>query len=117
MPNSCGAPTCGSTVPRRLPRPANPPPDLVLRSGQAHPRPMEDPVAIRTTLAGPWGPVHIAATDRGIVAVDWMTTEVAFDAELTGRLHGQIGAARGGRVFNRRERHLAGGVKAIETFL
>ena len=78
---------------------------------------MDDPVAIRTTIAGPWGPVHVAATERGVVAVDWLTTEAAFDAELAKRLGGPITAARGGRSFNRRERLLAGGVKAIETFL
>jgi methylated-DNA-[protein]-cysteine S-methyltransferase len=77
---------------------------------------MDAPVAIRTTLAGPWGPVHVAATERGIVAVDWLTTEGAFDAELAKRLGGRVGAARGAR-FDRRERHLAGGVRAIETFL
>ena len=78
---------------------------------------MDDPVAIRTTLAGPWGPVHLAATERGIVAVDWLTTDEAFEADLVKRLGGRIAAAKGGRTFNRRERHLAGGVKAIETFL
>jgi methylated-DNA-[protein]-cysteine S-methyltransferase len=78
---------------------------------------MEDPVAIRTTLAGPWGPVHVAATERGIVAVEWLTTEAAFDAALGRRLGGRVGPAGTGRWFGRRERHLAGGVKAIEAFL
>jgi O-6-methylguanine DNA methyltransferase len=78
---------------------------------------MDDPVAIRTTLAGPWGPVHVAATVRGVVAVDWLTTEVAFDEALARRLGGRVVAARGGRTFDRRERHLGGGVKAVETFL
>jgi O-6-methylguanine DNA methyltransferase len=81
---------------------------------------MDDPVAIRTTLAGPWGPVHVAATERGIVAVEWLTTEAAFDAALARRLGGGVAPARTGRSFGRlgrRERHLAGGVKAIEAFL
>lgn len=78
---------------------------------------MDDPVAIRTTLAGPWGPVHVAATERGIVAVEWLTTEAAFDAVLGRRLGGRIVAAGTGRSFGRRERHLASGVKAIEAFL
>ena len=83
---------------------------------------MDDPVAIRTTLAGPWGPVHVAATDRGIVAVEWLTTEAAFDAALAHRLGGRVlpattGRSFGGRAFDRRERNLAAGVKAVETFL
>jgi methylated-DNA-[protein]-cysteine S-methyltransferase len=81
---------------------------------------MEEPVAIRTTLAGPWGPVHVAATERGIVAVEWLTTEVAFDAALGRRRGGLVVPARTGRPlgrFGQRERHLAGGVKAIEAFL
>jgi O-6-methylguanine DNA methyltransferase len=78
---------------------------------------MDDPVAIRTTLAGPWGPVHVAATDRGIVAVEWLMTEAAFDEALARRLGGRVVAGKSGRSFGRRERHLAGGVKAVETFL
>ena len=78
---------------------------------------MDDPVAIRITLAGPWGPVHVAATDRGIVAVEWLTTEAAFDAALARRLGGRVVGGENGRSFGRRERHLASGVKAVETFL
>jgi methylated-DNA-[protein]-cysteine S-methyltransferase len=78
---------------------------------------MDQPVAIRTTLAGPWGPVHVAATDRGVVAVEWLTTDAAFDAELSRRLGGSVASAKGRGLFDRRERHLATGVKAVETFL
>jgi len=83
---------------------------------------MEDPVAIRTTLAGPWGPVHVAATARGVVAVEWQMTEAAFDEALARRLGGRVAPAKPGRSFgglalDRRGRHLAGGVKAVESFL
>jgi methylated-DNA-[protein]-cysteine S-methyltransferase len=83
---------------------------------------MDDPVAIRTTLAGPWGPVHVAATVRGVVAVEWQMTEAAFDAALSRRLGGRVVPTKPGRsvlghAFDRRERHLASGVKAIEAFL
>jgi len=78
---------------------------------------MDDPVAIRSTLAGPWGPVHVAATDRGVVAIEWLMTETAFDEALVRRLGGRVVAATTGRSFGRRERHLAGGVKAVEQFL
>jgi len=47
---------------------------------------MLDHAAIRTTIAGPWGPVHIAATERGVVAVEWLTTEATFDTALARRL-------------------------------
>ena len=43
---------------------------------------MPDNPVIRTPVPGPWGPFHLAATERGVVAVAWLTTEPAFDAEL-----------------------------------
>lgn len=42
-------------------------------------------VTIRTTVPGPWGPFHVAATERGIVALEYLTTEEAFDAGLARR--------------------------------
>ena len=83
---------------------------------------MDDPVAIRITLPGPWGPVLVAATDRGIVAVEWLITEAAFEEALARRLGGRVAAAKAGRsfagrAFDRRERNLAGGIRAVETFL
>jgi methylated-DNA-[protein]-cysteine S-methyltransferase len=41
------------------------------------------------TLAGPLGPYHVAATERGIVAAEWMTTEDAFLAMVEARLRGR----------------------------
>ena len=41
---------------------------------------------VRATVAGPWGPIHVAATDRGVIAVEWLTTEDAFESGLTRRL-------------------------------
>ena len=38
------------------------------------------------TLAGPWGPYVVAATERGVVAADWAVTEEAFVAGLRRRL-------------------------------
>ncbi len=78
---------------------------------------MDDPVAVRTTLAGPWGPVHVAATDRGIVAVEWLTTDAAFDEGLARRLGGRVAVASSHRPGGRRERLLARGVDAVESFL
>ena len=41
-------------------------------------------------MSGPWGPFFIAATARGVAAVDWLTTEEAFEARLVRRLGGPI---------------------------
>lgn len=78
---------------------------------------MEEPAAVSTTIAGRWGPVFLAATDRGVVAIEWLTTEEAFEASIVGRLGGPL--ARTGTVPSKgdRERHLASAVKWLEAFL
>jgi methylated-DNA-[protein]-cysteine S-methyltransferase len=78
---------------------------------------MDEPVAIRTTLAGRWGPVFIAATERGVVAVEWLTTEEAFEAAVARRLGGPVARAGTVRMRGRAEKHLGEGVKWIEAFL
>ena len=50
--------------------------------------------AIVRTIAGPWGPLHLAATTRGIVAVESATTDDAFMSAVARR------AARAGRARN-----------------
>jgi AraC family transcriptional regulator of adaptative response/methylated-DNA-[protein]-cysteine methyltransferase len=52
---------------------------------------MDDRGAIRTSVAGPWGPLHVAATERGVVAVEWLTTDLAFETRLVRRLGVQVG--------------------------
>ncbi len=49
---------------------------------------MDDVVEART-LAGPFGPYHVAATDRGIVGAEWLTTEEAFLRGVRARLVGR----------------------------
>ena len=49
--------------------------------------------ALRQTVPGPWGPIHLAATELGLVAVEWLTTEAAFEAALARRLRAPVGAA------------------------
>jgi methylated-DNA-[protein]-cysteine S-methyltransferase len=78
---------------------------------------MDDPVALRTTIAGKWGPVYIAATDRGVVAIEWLTTEEAFDAAVSRRLGGRVARAGTVKSKGRAEKHLKDGVKWIEAFL
>jgi len=40
-----------------------------------------------TAIAAPWGPVHLAVSDRGVVAVELATTPEAFAAGLEARRH------------------------------
>ena len=84
---------------------------LVNAIGLRHTRRMDEPVALWTTIAGRWGPVYIAATDRGVVAIEWLTTEEAFEAAVARRLGG--GVVRAGTVKwnGRAEQHLDEGVK------
>lgn len=78
---------------------------------------MDETVAVSTTIAGRWGPVCLATTDRGVVAIEWLTTEEAFEAAIVRRLHGPV--ARAGAVPSKgsRERHLANAVEWVEAFL
>ena len=39
-----------------------------------------------TTLAGPWGPYHVAATERGVVAAEWGIGRETFEVGLARRL-------------------------------
>ena len=89
---------------------------LVAEPGLRHTRAMDDPVAVMTALAGRWGPVFLAATDRGVVAIEWLTTEAAFQAALARRLGGRI-APVGTVPKGRRDKYLANGVRFVEAFL
>ena len=42
------------------------------------------------TLPGPWGPYHVAATERGVVAAEWDSSREAFEAGLERRLDGRL---------------------------
>jgi O-6-methylguanine DNA methyltransferase len=78
---------------------------------------MDEPVAARSTFAGKWGPVFVAATDRGVVAIEWLTTEEAFDAAVTRRLGGGVVPAGTIKTRGNREKHLKDGVKWVDAFL
>ena len=41
---------------------------------------------LATVIEAPWGPIHLAASDRGIVAVELMTTEPSFSRGIERRL-------------------------------
>src|SRR5258705_3454803 len=72
---------------------------------------------VRTTIPGPWGPFHLAATERGVVAVAWLTTESAFDADLVKRLRTGVENARDVRPGDPRRMHLDSGLAALESLL
>ena len=78
---------------------------------------MADQPVVRTTIPGPWGPFYLAATERGVVAVAWLTTEAAFDAELVRRLHAPVVDARDVAADDVRRRHLHAAIAALEAML
>ncbi|MEO8437238.1 MAG: MGMT family protein [Chloroflexota bacterium] len=78
---------------------------------------MSDRSVIRTTIPGPWGPFHLAATELGIVAVAWLTTERAFDAALVKRLGRPVDDARDVRPADPRRVALDGGLAALAALL
>ena len=68
-------------------------------------------------IPGPWGPFHLAATERGLVAVAWLTTEPAFDADLAKRLGVEVESARDVRPGDPRRIHLDAALSALECLL
>jgi methylated-DNA-[protein]-cysteine S-methyltransferase len=52
-----------------------------------------DDAVLTRVIAAPWGPIHIAASSRGMVAVEQVTTDYAFAAMLQARLHRPVLAA------------------------
>jgi O-6-methylguanine DNA methyltransferase len=44
------------------------------------------PTIAIATLPGPWGPYHVAATERGVVAADWGVARGAFEVALERRI-------------------------------
>lgn len=66
----------------------------------------DDIGAIVRTVAGPWGPLHIAATARGIAAVESATTDDAFIATVARRLHRPVAPERDSAPGDPRRRHL-----------
>jgi len=48
------------------------------------------PPAVMAILDGPWGPIHVAATDRGVAAIELMTPTEPFVAGLERRLRSPV---------------------------
>ena len=78
---------------------------------------MDPRATVWVAIAGPRGPVHVAATARGVVAVEQLTTDEAFVGSLRRRLKGPVEPAGGVPVTDPRRRRLVTGVAALEAVL
>ena len=76
---------------------------------------MDDRGAVRTTIEGPFGPLHVAATARGVVAVEWLTTDEAFESGLRRRGVVEIVPASDVKRNDPRRIHLDAAVAALEA--
>lgn len=78
----------------------------------------EGPGIAATVFAAPWGPVHLAASARGVVAIEVMTTREAFTAGLERRLGRSVrwvDADDVGLEGTDTTRHLQAAVAALEA--
>jgi len=75
------------------------------------------PVAILSSVPGPWGPVHVAATNRGVVAVEWLVDGPRFEIVLGRRLGGSIGPMSSVAASDPRVGHLRVASAALEALL
>src|SRR3954447_3397434 len=78
---------------------------------------VSDSPSVYRSIPGPWGPFYVAATDRGVVAVDWLTTEDAFRARLTRRGGGSSPPPDEVDADDPRRRHLDVAVETLEALL
>ena len=70
---------------------------------------------VAASVAGPWGPIHVAATSRGIVAIDILAPREVFVSELERRLRVPVEIIDGGRTSA--ARHLRQGEAAVRGFV
>lgn len=69
---------------------------------------------IATAVAGPWGPVHLAVSEEGVVAVELTTTSEAFAAGLEARRHRPVHVVGSGEA---RPALLERAIRALEDAL
>jgi O-6-methylguanine DNA methyltransferase len=74
-------------------------------------------VPLASSVPGPWGPVHLAATARGIVAIEWLVEGSRFDAGLRRRLGQAVESASDAGPDDPRIGHLAVASLALEALL
>jgi methylated-DNA-[protein]-cysteine S-methyltransferase len=73
--------------------------------------------SVWVAVDGPSGPLHIAATARGIVAVEQLTTDQAFVDSLRRRGKGPVEPAADVAPDDPRRRRLDAGIAALEMFV
>jgi methylated-DNA-[protein]-cysteine S-methyltransferase len=78
---------------------------------------VSDPVAVYRSIPGPWGPFFVAATDRGVVAISWLTTADAFEADLVRRVQATVGRADEADADDPRLETLTAAATALESLL
>ena len=86
---------------------------------------MDHGAALHATIPGPWGPFHVAATDRGVVAVGWLTTDEDFEADLVRRTSRPVETVAAEELTETdatagdgpRRAHLAAAITALEALL
>lgn len=86
---------------------------------------MDPGAVLQATIPGPWGPVRVAATDRGVVAVGWLTTDEDFAADLVRRTSRPVETVTVAELAGTdpsigadpRRAHLAGAIAALEALL
>lgn len=78
-----------------------------------------DVTIVTGTVAAPWGPIRVAASDRGVVAIEQLVTDEEFVARLEGRFGASFvtrrpGGSPGGGPA---DEHLGRAVRALQAFL
>jgi methylated-DNA-[protein]-cysteine S-methyltransferase len=73
--------------------------------------------SVWSVIDGPDGPLHVAATARGVVAVEQLTTDEAFSDSLRRRGKGPVEAAADVRRNDPRRARLDAGIAALESFV
>ena len=72
---------------------------------------------VTASVAAPWGPIRLAATARGLVAVDQLTSSEEFAARLAGRFGGAPIEIAGAPADSPAVRHLEVARRAFEAFI
>lgn len=77
---------------------------------------------VTATVPAPWGPIHVAAGDRGIVAMEQLVSDEQFDAQLRRRFRRKVisaGPRSSGPAADQpaARRHLGRAVRALEAFI
>src|SRR5215207_6451320 len=72
---------------------------------------------VATSVTAPWGPIHVAASDRGIVAIDQLVGAEEFQARLERRFGGHPLELADATSNTAATAHLREAVRALGRFL